>query len=621
MQRGIPAVWSPQAWCCVALALGLSAGCTSGRDPVSAAGHDATSQVGADASSDLAGPGKSGDPGAPLFDPSKVHEIALDLDDVAVAALAADPTQWAAGTLALAGAGTEIAPRPVRVKLKGRPGMGLQALAQKPSLKIDFKGAAGGGPVLGQSRITLNNMASDPSMVNEALAYQLFATLGVASPRCGYARVTVNGQVKGLYALLEPPTEELANRLFPSTAHLYEADDRQGVDFLPGQESRFQVQVGGKQTGDLSALIAALQAPSPTFLAGKQSPRVDWPATLRYLAAEHLLGARDGYLGTGRHYLVHADATGAFRLAPWSLDEAFTGQVPASTHLLDVCRADPTCAALADQTTADVAHALWALDLEGITAGLVAVVSPHAAGPVASPQTIAANLRTVIAAVHCSVHPGHDLDGDGVPCPADCADGNPQVHPGVVDQYDKQKCPGPLLPEHCTYGGACCDVDGVDNDCSGLHSDAPGCPDCAVQMVGGHRYLLCGRPRTWQDARANCLALGSDLADVNLASELAMFGWQAPWVLAPSEGAPGTLCPKLGGRQPMTACEQLRTSVCEDPCPPGLDGDGDGYGPCQLDCNDSDATVHPGATEVCNSKDDDCDGLWDPGCPQSYDED
>lgn len=41
------------------------------------------------------------------------------------------------------------------------------------------------------------------------------------------------------------------------------------------------------------------------------------------------------------------------------------------------------------------------------------------------------------------------------------------------------------------------------------------------------------------------------------------------------------------------------------------DNDGDGYTETEGDCNDTDKTISPVATEICNSKDDDCDGLTD----------
>ncbi|MCC6554745.1 MAG: CotH kinase family protein, partial [Polyangiaceae bacterium] len=59
----------------------------------------------------------------------------------------------------------------------------------------------------------------------------------------------------------------------------------------------------------------------------------------------------------------------------------------------------------------------------------------------------------------------------------------------------------------------------------------------------------------------------------------------------------------------------LARLVCADPS--SIDEDGDGTPGCGVDCDDQDPAVHPGAPEVCNGMDDDCDGAIDddPMCP------
>ena len=60
---------------------------------------------------------------------------------------------------------------------------------------------------------------------------------------------------------------------------------------------------------------------------------------------------------------------------------------------------------------------------------------------------------------------------------------------------------------------------------------------------------------------------------------------------------------------------------CDERIDEGFDADGDGYTSCNGDCDDYDATVYPGAPELCDDKDNNCNGQIDEGVKTTFSRD
>ncbi|NVJ86007.1 MAG: HYR domain-containing protein, partial [Algoriphagus sp.] len=68
----------------------------------------------------------------------------------------------------------------------------------------------------------------------------------------------------------------------------------------------------------------------------------------------------------------------------------------------------------------------------------------------------------------------------------------------------------------------------------------------------------------------------------------------------------------------QTSASAFVTIILNSVDPGDIDSDNDGFTPNQGDCDDTDATVYPNAPELCDGKDNNCDGTVDEGVQTAY---
>jgi hypothetical protein len=196
----------------------------------------------------------------------------------------------------------------------------------------------------------------------------------------------------------------------------------------------------------------------------------------------------------------------------------------------------------------------------------------------------------------------------------------------------KQLCVSCLDSEQCDKG--VCDYSTnfcvecvTDADCTSGHCD---------ETI--HICLNCGSDSECDDGNpctvnscANGQCLVADIADgtacddgdICTIGDLCMAGLCAAGATDPNCQTPPGPC---DDKEDGVPCDDGNVCTLDDYCLGGkcvadsvapdcqTDLDGDGY-PEPQDCNDNDALINPGAKELCNQIDDNCDGQVDEGCP------
>ncbi len=311
--------------------------------------------------------------------------LELLVSPASLAALAADPRTYAPADLKFDGR----VYGPIGVRVKGEDT--FQPFSQKPSLRINVDEYVGRAKFFGLDDLTLNNMASDRSMMHERLAYMVAREMGMPASRATHATLRVNGQLYGLYANVETVKRHMVARFFADAGGpLFESE---GADYVPSQVSMFEHESGPDDRSLISATAQAMLLTDPDQAMAAAAAYVDVPAFQRLWAVFSVIGQFDSLPVYTDDYFLYADPQSVrLHFMPWGMDETFSSSSYNVTMVNSIlgrtCKASPGCfQAYADRTW-QILAAVEAMDLLAEVDRVAEQIAPMVAADPRRPYTL-----------------------------------------------------------------------------------------------------------------------------------------------------------------------------------------------------------------------------------------
>jgi len=208
----------------------------------------------------------------------------------------------------------------------------------KLGLQIEFGRFVAGQQFLGLDGLVLDNLWQDPAMIRESLTMALFERLGQPAPRESYARVYINGEYQGLYAMVEPIDARFLARVYGTDkGYVFEYHwirsfygEYLGPDVAP-YEDLFEPrthQTDGALTlyQPIAALFREVNEPDSATWRSSVEQMIDIPQFLTHAAIEEFVAEWDGltgYAGMNNFYLYRPPDNSRHQFIVWDRDNAF----------------------------------------------------------------------------------------------------------------------------------------------------------------------------------------------------------------------------------------------------------------------------------------------------------
>lgn len=278
-----------------------------------------------------------------VFDDAQVRTVEIEVSPDNLAAIDSNPAAelYVPGTMKYDGRSYEG----VGVRYKGSRGSFLvpctaaTSLLQTPgpkvgkcSLKIDIDRTDPEARFFGMKKVQLQAMARDRSLLRERLSYGLFREQGIASPRAAHVRVLINGQLEGLFLMVEQIDGRFTRNRFPDggQGNLYK-------EVWPSYEDT-QPYVSALETNeDDQPSVDKMLAFKRAIDADQTASWVDRDYMLNYIAVDRVLlnddgafhwycggpqGSNPGPIANHNYYWYESTRSQRFWLVPWDLDNA-----------------------------------------------------------------------------------------------------------------------------------------------------------------------------------------------------------------------------------------------------------------------------------------------------------
>jgi hypothetical protein len=256
-----------------------------------------------------------------VWDQGGITDLALELEAPAIRSLTVSPDMEVPGRLSVGDSART--PLDVAVRIKGQMGS-KRGIGDKPALKVSV---LDGARALGVENLTLNNMVQDPTMLHEAMGYQVYADAGVAVPRTAYVRLAINGQPRGLYLLVETTDRQfLTDRFGEAGGVLYEG--AYGTDLRTADVEKFERDEGhDPDRAELTRLIRAVAEPGDAVFFG-DAPLVDTESFLAMMAVQVMIGDWDNYYKANNYRIFWHPAQRRWFFIPTGIDQTFSAENP-----------------------------------------------------------------------------------------------------------------------------------------------------------------------------------------------------------------------------------------------------------------------------------------------------